>query len=580
MPYQEETIKTIVDRLNTQYFLPSIQREYVWKPGQVVLLFDSIMRGYPISSFLFWELSQDSRDRWEVYKFCEEANSVGTHHIKLPSADGIQSLTLVLDGQQRLTSMLVGLKGIYRIRKPRQWANNPNYFPAYRLYLDLFADPNPVEDDNEFTGKPYYAFKFLQTAPQNDADHWWFRVGRILDCHNEDEFYGLRDTEEELFPEGVTKPKENLYERNLGKLYQTIWKDAAISYYVERDQDYDRVLDIFVRANEAGTELTKPQIILSMLESKWAIGGKKEINGLIDQVNNRLTRRNNINLEVIMRSCLTLTDLPVRYRIHTFTNQNIARIEGLWQDIRDAILRTMTLVNKFGIDQNNLTGLNVLIPLIVYVYQNPRVTFLGTTPFEVKNAGRMRRWLILAMLNRVFARGPEQVLANLRRVIRECPPGADFPTDALNAELSRMRFATDLDEKSIRYYLDSEYPVAFLNLSLLYDDHFWGISTQQDHIFPRALFEQGNPDFATLSPEKQQRFLALVNKAANLELLMDAENNEKRAKPFDQWLATRDASFRQRHLIPEEDELLRFERFDDFIARREVLIAERLKMVV
>jgi len=53
MPYQEETIKTILDRLNTQYFLPAIQRHFVWKPEDVVKLFDSIMRGYPISSFLF-----------------------------------------------------------------------------------------------------------------------------------------------------------------------------------------------------------------------------------------------------------------------------------------------------------------------------------------------------------------------------------------------------------------------------------------------------------------------------------------------------------------------------------------------
>ncbi len=118
MPYQEETIKTIVDRLNTQYFLPSIQRHYVWKPDQIILLFDSIMRGYPISSFLFWELKQENRGNWEVYKFAEVGNSEGTNHEKLASkADGIQNLTLVLDGQQRLTSMQIGLKGKYKVRK-------------------------------------------------------------------------------------------------------------------------------------------------------------------------------------------------------------------------------------------------------------------------------------------------------------------------------------------------------------------------------------------------------------------------------------------------------------------------------
>jgi catechol 2,3-dioxygenase-like lactoylglutathione lyase family enzyme len=44
-----------------KYFLPAIQREFVWKPEQIIELFDSIMRGYPISSFLFWQLKPETR---------------------------------------------------------------------------------------------------------------------------------------------------------------------------------------------------------------------------------------------------------------------------------------------------------------------------------------------------------------------------------------------------------------------------------------------------------------------------------------------------------------------------------------
>lgn len=580
MPYQEESIKTIIDRLNTQYFLPSIQRKYVWKPDQVILLFDSIMRGYPISSFLFWELTKDNRDKWEVYKFCEEAISTGTHHIKHPCAVGIQNLSLVLDGQQRLTSLLIGLKGIFRIRRPRQW-RIPQYYPACRLYIDLFADPAPADDENEFTGKPYYAFEWHEEPPGNDSNHRWFQVGRILDCKDENEFYQLKETEEASFLAKGTKAQENFFERNLWRLYQAIWKDAAISYYVERQQDYDRVLDIFVRANEGGTELTKPEIIISMLESKWKKGAKNKIDNLIEEVNNRLPRSNSINLEFVMRSCLVLANMPVRYRINTFTNRNIDLIEGIWPKIENAIVCTLTLVNRFGIDQNSLTGLNVLIPLVLYLYKNPGKKFLGTTPFETRNAGFMRRWLIMAMLNRVFGRGAEQVLANLRHVIQACPQGADFPVKELNEELSRMRFATELDDKAIRAYLDSEYPVEFLHLSLLYDDHFWdAVEIQQDHIFPKSLFEPSNPEFAALPPQKQILFKKLCNKAANLQPLMDKENNEKRAKSFDKWFETRDKSFRRIHLIPADNALLKFQRFDGFIAARETLIIKKLKNAI
>src|SRR5205814_9286273 len=101
MSYRSETIATAVARMNRLYFLPAIQREFVWKPEQIRRLFDSIMRKYPISSFLFWELTAESRKKYQVYKFLEKAREGGTHN-DLANTDGVANLTLVLDGQQRL----------------------------------------------------------------------------------------------------------------------------------------------------------------------------------------------------------------------------------------------------------------------------------------------------------------------------------------------------------------------------------------------------------------------------------------------------------------------------------------------
>jgi uncharacterized protein with ParB-like and HNH nuclease domain len=582
MPYQEETIKTIIDRLNYQYFLPSIQRNYVWKPNQIIMLFDSIMRGYPISSFLFWELEDENRDRWEIFKFCETAVSDGTHHIKQPTGLGVQNLTLVLDGQQRLTSMLIGLKGIYKIRANRQW-RMPQFYPECRLFINLFSDAQDLDESKEFTGKPYYEFDWFVNSPKNDQEHCWFQVGKILDCKNDNGFYKMRDQEESQFPEGIKKEQENIFERNIWRFYEAIYKDPAISFYVERDQDYDRVLDIFVRANEGGTELTKPEIILSMLESKWSRdvnnhGAKSIIDRFIFDINENSLRKNSITLEFIMRTCLVLSNLPVQYRINTFTTKNIDLIESMWPDIQKAIRVTINLVNRFGLDKNNITGLNVLIPLVLYCYKNPGVTFLGSTPFEDQNASIMRKWLIMAMLNRVFGRGAEQVLSNLRHILEECKPSDDFPVSKINIELNRMRFITDFNERSIQSYFESTYPVEFLKISLLYKDHFWDVvSVQQDHIFPKSWFEKDSKEFKSLSSEKQVKYPDLYNKVGNLQLLISEENNEKRAKPFEQWITTRDADFKFRHLIPEDPELYKFENFEKFITARESLIAEKLK---
>lgn len=125
MSYQPETIATIVNRLNRQYFLPAIQREFVWEPDQITALFDSLMRGYPIGSLLFWELRPENHDRWQVYRFMEDYRQDDSHN-QLANTNGVQQLTLVLDGQQRLTSLLIGLEGTYTIkRKYLRW-DNPN----------------------------------------------------------------------------------------------------------------------------------------------------------------------------------------------------------------------------------------------------------------------------------------------------------------------------------------------------------------------------------------------------------------------------------------------------------------------
>src|ERR1700694_920531 len=101
MSYRSETIAVAIGRMNRQYFLPAIQREFVWKPEQIIQLFDSIMRGYPISSFLFWELKPENRDKWQVYRFLEKASFGGSHN-ELAITDGAGNVALVLDGQQRL----------------------------------------------------------------------------------------------------------------------------------------------------------------------------------------------------------------------------------------------------------------------------------------------------------------------------------------------------------------------------------------------------------------------------------------------------------------------------------------------
>src|SRR5687767_1387868 len=98
------TIKEAVDNIhNRKYFLPAIQREFVWKPDRIEKLFDSILQGFPINSFLFWEVKFEKRYDYQFYEFIKDyIEEIGEHNDKanVDSVNG--NFTAILDGQQRL----------------------------------------------------------------------------------------------------------------------------------------------------------------------------------------------------------------------------------------------------------------------------------------------------------------------------------------------------------------------------------------------------------------------------------------------------------------------------------------------
>ncbi len=268
MSYESSTVGRVLDQINRSYFLPAIQRPYVWQPDQIIALFDSLLKGYPISSFLFWEIRPDKRADWEIYRFIENFR-FGDIHNDMAEPDG-RDVVLVLDGQQRLTSLLIGLRGTYTVKEKYRRRQNPDAWSKQRLYLDLLKDPSTEEEDEDREDLGVtYGLKFFEQEPPSGGDHLWFKLGRILDCTSDDVFDRLRDEMTDRLPDTATKKQERILTRNLERLYRTIWKDGVIAYYTEKDQSYDRVLNIFIRANDGGTKLSKSDLLLSMITSKW-----------------------------------------------------------------------------------------------------------------------------------------------------------------------------------------------------------------------------------------------------------------------------------------------------------------------
>lgn len=586
MSFRSDTIATMVlKRINQNHFLPAIQREFVWEPHQISALFDSLMRGYPISSFLLWELEPEHRDEWDAYKFLDNVERQEKHN-KLASTAGVQQLTLVLDGQQRLTALNIGLRGFYEVRKKGGWVNNPKAWTKRRLYLDLLKDPRP-KDREEGDQEEGMRYRLAFRADESDgtrAGSYWFRIGHILDAPSTDELEDLIEREQKRLPDGLTSDQVRAFNRNLRRLHEAVWKDDTIWHHTEHEQDYDRVLDIFVRANSGGTPLTKSDLLLSMVTARWVgVNAREEIYGFVDRLNDELTRRNHFSKDFILKTCLVLCDLPVQYRVRNFSDKNLGLIFEQWEGIKAAVEAGVSLANHFGLDRDTLLSANALIPVIYYLRTlGDGATLRGSTHFEARNAAAIRRWVTAAVLGNVFSGASDNVLRETRRVIREALENGErnFPVEALNRRIAELGRSAELGEAIVEDVLSLSYGYGrtFLALTLLYDRKDWGTTEfHQDHIFPRALFTDEKLEAVGILPEKWWYYRELRDRLGNLELLLPHENEEKNAKDFSGWVKTRDDGFRSEHLIPEDDDLLALDRFEDFVAARENLIRERLQ---
>lgn len=585
MKYNSETIGDVLDRLNRQYFLPAIQREFEWKPEQVVALFDSLLRGYPIGSFLFWELKDDNKTKWPAYRFLEAVKAGGTRN-DLASLESAKDPVLILDGQQRLTSLLVGLRGQYTIKKKHARRKNPDAYQKCTLYIDLLHDPNqesPGDDGGDADN--YYRLAFRSKPSGPSKSEMWYPVGRILQYRDEDAFGDhLEETREKVEDTGVDSRLLKVLRKNMSRLHQTFWKDDVVSYYTEREQDYDRVLDIFVRTNEGGTKLSKSTILMSMLTAKWqTIDARDEIPAFVDELNAGLPSRKGFSKDFVLKALLVLSDLPVGFKAENFSDENLSLMEQNWPKVRESIRRGVAAIRSFMLPEEALSSANAMIPVLYFAHKHPKHDFAhGTSTYEKKNADLMRRWFIVALLNRVFSGSSDNLLKDIRDVLRDAEVNADFPVAAISKEAKKSgpRNPFTFDTESARELVEEiEYgnPMASVVLSLTIGDGSWKDRINDvDHIFPRARLNKKSLREAGVSPENAADWVDWKNCLANLQLLTQQENLQKSKAEFEKWMKSRDASFVKTHAIPEDPTLWRLDRFWDFTEAREELLVQRL----
>jgi hypothetical protein len=490
---------------------------------------------------------------------------------------------LVIDGQQRLTSLLIGLRGTFSEKDKVARSANSGAWPAKTLFIDLLKDPDPrtIEDDSENAFGITYGLAFHERRPANSNRRHWFKVGSMLDYAGDDRLEGLIAKVMTELHTGVSAWERELVEVTLRRLHRVIWQDEAINFFTEHDQSADRVLDIFVRANDGGSKLSMADLLMSMITSKWSSGSaREEVNGFVDYINKGLGAPNKVTRDLVLKASLVVCDYDVVYNVKNFTTEAVAEIERNWAGIKRAVENTFRLLNRHGLTGDNLGSLNALLPLVYYIYNTPDFDFRGSSEFERVNAAAMHQWLLNSLLVSAFVGHSDQTIATARTAIQNnLRVARDFPTQKLFDALAKGGRLSQVDERAVDELLEMRYgkPRTFVALSLLYPGIDWnGSAWHVDHIIPQADAQKNILKGRNLPEHRIQEILGAVNSLGNLQLLRSDENIEKGAIPFRSWITGRRVDFHGQHMIPERLELCDILWLPEFVREREKLIRKRI----
>ena len=566
-----DTIKETLDEIfDHNLVLPAIQREFVWRPEQICRFFDSLMQGYPFGTFLFWRVAPENSGKFKFFGFVREYHERDNPHCPPLAEIPNRQLTAVLDGQQRLTALNIGLKGSMAIKLPRKWWNSHDAFPTRKLYLDLLWQPD--EDDEDGLK---YRFSFLTTdeAGENKEEVCWYPVGDVLSLPDAGPAI-IRLLNERLPQEQITPAFDTLY-----VLYEVVHRKHLVAYYEEKGQELDNALQIFIRMNDGGTPLSHSDLLLSIAVAQWTDhDARKEINDLVDELN-RIGTGFTFSKDFVLKAGLMLSDIgSVGFKVDNFNQENMATLESKWGEIKRALMLTVRLVDSCGFTERSLTAQSAILPIAYYLYlKNPGDSFLTHSRFE-EDRKEIREWLVRSLLKSgIWGSGLDTLLTGLRRVIGDNNTGA-FPVSRIREEMARSGRELDFNDEEVEELADMRYGnrLTFALLSLLFPFVDLRNLFHVDHIFPSARFTDRRLKAAGVPEDKVTYFRERKDGLANLQLLQGEVNTEKNATMPAEWLYrtqsddTSRRAYQERHLLGDVPEsITEFVTFYD--ARRERL---------
>lgn len=549
MKNEKETIRKLVRYLNNPdkdggFWLPNIQRPFVWREDQIERLFDSVLREYPIGTLLVWKTNAQVKRR----KFIDNYQHGIDLNLFFVPVDA-KPKQLVLDGQQRLQSLFIGLHGSYAGRE---------------LYFDVLSGDLREPEDTK------YKFKFFE--PGKGQPPWFL----FKDLVKSEQLYSQQAKALlSQFPAPLTEEQKERVQNNVALVDKTFKTDESIAYQVldslDRSDLYgeEDVVEVFIRANSGGTRLGKSDLLFSLLIAAWDEADTR-IGDLLDKLN---AKGYAFNRDFVLKTCLTLLGKGARYEIDKFRDtQTKEQIEAKWGQISAAILDVQDYLygKTFVRSDKAMPSYLALIPLIYFRYHFPD---------KWPAAKGRESYLIRTLLTGAFSGLPDQLIDNIVARLRE---DGDFQVDRVfdviraagrSLEITADRLLTS------GYGSDAVHLLFNLWYEFDYAPAYQNNLPQVDHIFPQSLLRKVKVAGAggrlnTLKYRDADR-----NQLANCMLLTAAENGAggKSDTPPEEWFDGKPPEYLDLHLIPADRDLWKLENFEAFIAARKELILKRFE---
>ncbi|MFA5033205.1 MAG: DUF262 domain-containing protein [bacterium] len=505
----------LIDIERGRIALPDMQREFIWENTQIRDVIDSLYKNHPIGMILLWQTNLD--DNIPITAIDDTTKEISNY------------TELVIDGQQRLTSLLLAKKGvIFKGAKER----------TIKL---LF---NPFEEKFEIEIPP------LKNKPD------WFDITRVI-----------KDGEYSV----VNREELKLIGWNEEKIYKCLQKLAEVRnifvgarnsipvFTISSDMDYEEVADIFVKINSKGTRIRITELLLALLALKIPGEFRKDFRNYIEKLEDTDWY---IDAGVVIRSLVAIS--VKQGRLAYF--RNIAR------SISDEDLRNNWNITKksleecFKILEENL-GINnsyifpsqyVLIPLAFYISQKKDA-------FSEKDSKEFILWFLLASYWGRYAGSPETKLDEDIKSITENKNLSQL-FHLLKSQVGRLlideeRFAGKSKNSKLLLYVVARSKGA--------EDWWKGhkITTsdyEEHHIIPRSLLKNADYEYS------------LIDDTSNIAFLTEKANRTISNTPPEIYLEKIDPAKLEKQFVPLHKKLWIIENYESFLEQRRKIIVEQV----